>query len=486
MTYEISRRVVLFGALPAACGLAKPSEAPESRGKRTADAPAAPAPPAPAPIVDVRTFGASPTASAAVNSAAFAAASRAINREGGGTLLIPPGEYRVGAQERRGGRMAPVDIVRIDGCRRPVLIRGPGARLTAADGLRYGAFHPRNGAALNAPGTSLDIAARVDAYIMIHVVGCSASVRIEGMRLDGNMANYVLGGEWGGTGRQVTADGIICEGNTGPVTIVGVRSHDHGRDGIMLIHAGLTPRSPRYPVTLTDVTCEGNGRQGLSWVGGTQLTITRGRFNRTGRGKVASAPSAGFDAEAEASVCRGGRFVDCEFADNAGVGFVAEAGDVADLMFDGCTFIGTTNWSAWPHKPGITFSNCLFVGSIINVHGDADPRRATQFLSCRFHADPSKAPGGRIYGEYLANLGGGATNVLMKDCDFVALAPDKALLWTPPDMRFQDCRFRQVGTAMSHVRGIWSGVNRIDSPGYVNFSGSRFLGSVTLNGRRVP
>lgn len=487
MTYEISRRVVLFGALPAACGMAAPSEQAETprlaprRGTRPA--------PLPAPVIDVSTFGASPTASAQVNTAAFARASAEINRAGGGTLQVPPGTYRVGAQSGPRGRGRGVSVadhvIRIEGCRRPVAVLGGGATLKVVDGMRFGAFDPQSGRAHKSRMPFLDPDYRVDGCILIYVGGCAGSVRIEDFDLDGNSRAYALGGEWGDTGRQAGGDGLICEGNTGGVHIANITSRDHGRDGIMLIHYGLTARSPQYPVTLTDVVCTGNARQGLSWVGGNRLTARRCRFERTGRGRFASAPGAGLDIEAEGSVCRNGHFTDCRFVDNVGCGLVADSGDSADMLFERCTYIGTTNWSAWPRKPGFVFRDCLFVGSIVNVFGDADPRRATQFIGCRFHADPALSPGGRIYGSHLADLGSGAANVLMRNCDFYAKSPSIALPWTPADIRYDNCRFRQTGTMTSYPRGVFTGTTRIVSAGNVELYGSQLKGPVTLNDKAL-
>lgn len=438
--------------------------------------------------LDVRWFGAAPNASAAVNSAAFAAASAAINRASGGTLLVPAGTYRVGGQERargRTGRFVPLDVIRIENCRKPVAILGRGATLKAPDGLRFGAFNPESGARHPTRLPFTDLEYRADAGVMVQVTGCSGPVRIEGLTLDGNAAAYALGGEWGDTGRQVGGDGIICMANTGGLTISDVRCRDHGRDGLMIGHPGLTPRSPRYPVTLTDVTSERNGRQGLSWIGGTALTATRCRFNRTGRGRVVSAPAAGLDIEAEESVCRNGRFVDCEFVDNSGVGMVADTGDSADVLFERCRFVGTTAWSAWPKKPGFVFRDCLFVGSIVQVFGDADPRRATQFIDCRFLGDPKLSPNGKVFGDYLGDLGAGDANVLMRRCDLRAVAPGIGLLWSTGAIRFDNCTFRQAGPRQSFPRGVFTGTNRIDSAGPVGLEGSRFVGRVILNGRAL-
>ena len=489
--YQISRRVVLFGALPAACGLAAPPPARRDKARpTTARSEPPPAPRDTSRDIDVRRFGASPDASAAINTAAFAAASAAINRAGGGTLVVPPGTYRVGAQRlagRRGRRNAhlPADIIHVRNCGDPVLILGEGATLKAADGLRFGSFDPVSGAVHRVALPFTDNDFRSDAYTMIRVSDCEGPVRIEGFTLDGNAGAYRLGGEWGDLGRQAGADGILSVGNTGGVAIANVRSHDHGRDGIMVIHGGLTVNSPRYPVTLTDVVCDRNARQGLSWVGGTQLTATRCRFTRTGRGAFTSAPGAGMDIEAEGSVCRNGRFVECSFVDNAGVGMVADQGDTADMVFERCRFVGTTSWSAWPKKPGFVFRDCLFVGSIVNTHGDADPARATQFIGCRFHGDPALSPTGAVYGPFLGDLGGGATNVLMRGCDFRAVAPGIALLWSPGDTRFDNCRFRQAGPGQSYPRGVFTGMNRIDSAGPVGVEGSRILGTLILNGTKV-
>ena len=181
-------------------------------------------------------------------------------------------------------------------------------------------------------------------------------------------------------------------------------------------------------------------------------------------------------------MCRDGRFVECEFVDNSGCGMVADSGDSADCLFERCRFVGTTNWSAWPKKPGFVFRDCLFVGSIVQVFGDRDPARATQFVGCRFHGDPKLSPTGKVFGDFLGDLGAGDLNVLMKDCDFRAVAPGIGLLWTPGGIRFPDCRFRQLGTRQSYPRGIFSGVNRIDSAGPVGLEGSKDFGRLVLNG----
>jgi hypothetical protein len=440
---------------------------------------------------NVRDFGAAPMAGAAANTRAFRRASAALSQAGGGTLLIPPGRYIVGEQRVARGRgqgfaAQGQPIIRIDACTRAVAILGAGATLAAADGLRFGAFDPVTGAPHVAPLPFYDVDFRADAYRMIDVRGCRGPVTIRGIALDGNADRYVLGGPWGDIDRQVEAIGIMLEANTGGVLVEDVHAHDHGLDGMMVAHAGLTAQSPRYPVTLRNVTCDGNARQGLSWVGGTQLTAIGCRFTRTGRGRFNSAPAAGVDIEAEESVCRNGRFVDCTFADNVGVGLLASTGDVADIRAERCRMVGTTIWSLWSYKPRMRFDDCVFVGSIVNAFPSKDPAQATQFRQCRFTDDPKLSPTGKVYHEFLADLGGGSTNVLFDDCDFVAIQPDKALPWTPSDTRYNNCRFRQAGRKVAYPRGVFTGTCTIRTGGSVDLYDSKIRGNVSVNGKVLP
>lgn len=241
--------------------------------------------------------------------------------------MVPPGRYRVNLQHvatklRQGFAARGEPIIAIADCTAPVTIIGTGATLIAADDLLFGAFDPVTGKPHTAQQPFYNADYRADAYRMIDVRTCRAAVNIRGFELDGNADHYALGGPWGDTGRQVEAIGIMLTANTGGVVVENVHTHDHGLDGIMVAHAHLTADSPRYPVTLRNVMSDRNGRQGLSWVGGTELTAIGCHFTRTGRGRFQSAPGAGVDIEAEASVCRNGRFIDCVFSDNVGVGIL--------------------------------------------------------------------------------------------------------------------------------------------------------------------
>ena len=163
-----------------------------------------------------------------------------------------------------------------------------------------------------------------------------------------------------------------------------MNSSYHGLDGLSAAYSDLTASDPNTPVYLENVECYYNARQGLSWVGGIELTAVDCKFNHTGKERFCSSPGAGVDVEAEGSVCRDGKFINCEFVNNTGVGVIADSGDSADCDFNGCLIWGTTNWSIWPRKPGFSFNGCDIYGAVVNTYGSSDANEATQFVNCDF------------------------------------------------------------------------------------------------------
>ena len=139
----------------------------------------------------------------------------------------------------------------------------------------------------------------------------------------------------------------------------------------------------------------------------------------TGKGRFASAPGAGVDIEAEDAVNRQGRFINCDFVNNAGCGLVADSGNSADCTFTDCLFWGTTSWSIWPRKPGFKFYNCDIYGSVCNLYGSSDADKATQFYGCNFE-DYEGLYDGNSLGVYRSAglIEGQGENVLFDDCTF--------------------------------------------------------------------
>ena len=235
--------------------------------------------------------------------------------------------------------------------------------------------------------------------------------------------------------------------------------------------------------------CEFNARQGVSIVGGVNYSFADCKFNHTGKAGFYSSPGGGVDIEAEGEkIVRNLAFTSCEFSDNSGPGLVADQGDGSGATFTKCTFIGTTNWAAWPNKPNFAFDACRFVGPIVNAFGDLkDATRATQFRDCEFLDDPKLSPTGKVFiGQNtegpIADLSNNP-NVKFMRCNF-KLTDKMVLPWTVNSTIFEDCTMSQVSTTISYPRGTFLGTNTItgkaDLYSYIN------KGVLILNGNVVP
>lgn len=419
------------------------------------------------------------------DSMAMAALSNAVTLHGGGTVVFRRTTYLVGNQglQLSGKYMFPPQpLLMFKNCARPLSLLGNGARLQCRHGLRYGVFDA-NGAREDHPMPYLGDGLATPYDAMIHIEACSGSVVVSDFELVGPGDAVVLGGKFGDVGWQIPAYGLRLIENRGSETIERIRLVGHPLDG-MSIDGAANPL-PSSTRTVTDVVSDGNGRQGCSLIGGSGYRFSRCSFTRTGRGKVRSAPGAGFDIEAEGGKrIRDIGFDQCRFADNLGCGMVADSGDSADVRFTQCIFVGTTSWSAWPSKPLFRFDACHFVGGLVRAYGDPDQNRATQFANCSFTDDPGKATDARIAAgantdRPVADLSS-SQNILFDHCTFRAVRG--TLPWSTAAI-YRDCTMVQGMQATGHPRGRFVGVNSIR--GKVDLSGSKVSGTLTVNGQRV-
>jgi hypothetical protein len=416
---------------------------------------------------------------------AFAAMSAHVNARGGGTIVLRPATYIVGQQQRgAGGKMPsfePSKIIHLAKCTRAITIRGNGATLRSAPGLRYGRFDPQSGEPLP-NGHKLDLTNQAVPYrSLIHIAHCSGPVEISDLELDGNLQRLLVGGKYGRGGWQAGGTGLWLFQNSGPERLARIHSHHHAQDGLI-----LTPTADRAGATLvTDVTCEYNGRQGCSVTGGRNLVFEHCKFRHTGRAGLGANPGAGVDIEAEKPPIRDVSFHDCEFSDNLGFGLVAGSGKSSDLRFDRCKFVGTTNWSAWPDRRAMRFRNCLFVGAINHARGDPDPELAAQFLDCTFTDDPALSPTGKVFlpeGKWIAIVLN-RPNVQFRRCRFRLIA-EGVLPLSQQQVIYADCEMSQRSAAPSAPRGTYIGTTTIR--GNAHLENSIIRGKVTLNGRLLP
>jgi hypothetical protein len=426
---------------------------------------------------------------------AFAALSDSVNANGGGTITFRRTTYLVGKQvpllsAGRNYAFEPRKLLQLVGCRKPLTIVGNNARIKCVPGLRFGTFDPESGRATTHPMPWYKVEERATPYeYMILVANCSGPVRIADLELDGSLAQLIIGGEYGDTGRQIAGSGIYLLDNRRDEIIQNVYSHHHPQDGLMI--NGIEDPGLRTQVTrrIENLRAEYNGRQGCSIVGGFGYAFVGCKFAHTGKAGMVSAPGAGVDIEAEgAKTNRNLSFANCEFVDNYGCGFLAESGDSERIALTNCTLIGSTNWAAWPNKPHIRFNGCKFVGSIVNCFGDPDPTRATQFQSCTFSDDPAQSPTRAVFREgrpdgSLANLSD-KQNIRFRACTFNA-THGAVLPWSTRAI-YDSCTMRQISASQPHPRGTYLGITRITCPNVpVDLYSARLVGQVILNGRQV-
>jgi hypothetical protein len=415
------------------------------------------------------------------DSPAFAALSEEVNRRGGGTISLGAKRtYIVGDQALtpKSGWI-PAPVLDLHDLSAPLKIIGNGARIRCRAGLRFGTFDPGTGEPVKRKMPNFrrdEVASPYRALIWLK--NCRAPVEISDVELDGSLERLRIGGQFGDTGWQIPATGLLLEGNLADGIVENVYSHHHGQDGVIII--GDPQRTARTRVRR--LVSRYNGRQGLSITGGHGFDFENCEFSHTGRSAIKSAPGAGVDIEAEGKPIRDVSFTRCKFVDNAGVGMVADSGDSEGARFSDCLFVGTTTWSAWPKKPRFSFDGCTFVGSVAHAFPDPDPARACHFVGCRFTDDPKRSPNGKVY------LGGGpivnlaeSENVLFDRCNF-DLVGSGVLPWSW-HATYRDCTMKQRSKQKAMTKGKYLGTTTISGP--VDLYGSKVLGTLTVNGQPI-
>jgi hypothetical protein len=422
------------------------------------------------------------------DSRAFGRLAEAVNAAGGGTVAFRRTTYLVGEQFPNPAPRAlyswePAKLLEFTGCTRPLLVRGNGARLLCANGLRFGTFEV-SGQRIEHRMPYLGPGVATPYRSMIHVLRCTGPVEISDFELDGNLPHLLIGGPYGDTGYQIPATGLMLTDNLSDEIVRNVYTHHHGQDG-MLINGVDRALSPAPRRVISGVRSEYNARQGCSITGGRGYAFEKCRFSHTGRAVIASAPGAGVDIEAEGGKKnRDFRFTDCEFVDNHGCGMVADSGDSEGAVFTRCTFIGTTAWSAWPFKPFFRFQSCRFVGAMVRAYGDKDPQRAAQFTDCAWFDDPKLSPNGKIClggkpNYPIADLSS-SMNVRFVRCTF-RMTHDGLLPWSWYAI-YQDCRMSQAAKPTAYPKGKYLGTSIVNGP--VDPYGTNVIGVLILNGKR--
>ncbi len=422
------------------------------------------------------------------DTAAFAALAAALNRLGGGTVVLRKTVYIVGAQRYDPGGeaylFAPQPIMAFTGCPNDVVIEGNGATLRSASGLRYGVFDPRTRRSFNPTLPFYERKSRAAPYeAMVRAERCRGRIMVRNLVLDGNADTMILGGRWGDTGWQIAGSGIVLQNNVGAEIIEDVVCRNHPLDGIMIDGVPYTPNVVRR---LTNVVMDRNGRQGCSIVGGGGYVFENCQFSRTGRGPIGSAPGAGVDIEPEnESRVRNLRFVGCRFSENAGPGLLTGGQGSSDVTCVDSVFVGTTAWAAWPNAPRYRFQDCTFIGATSNCYGDRKPADATSFEGCTFtDVLPSDGPThvflGDVTGGPIVDVSS-APNVRFSTCTFTLRGLGR-LPWSTAAI-YHSCTMEQRSAATAYPRGTWLGRSVVR--GKVDIGGATIAGQLIVNGMTV-
>lgn len=439
--------------------------------------------------VDIQSFGAKGDG-ITNDTRAFQRASDYLQRYGG-TLIIDSGTYILGKQTLSGRYGAGVSwkaepIMDFINTVKPITIIGNRATLKAADGLRYGSFDPVTGKEDNKRTVGHPSNYYTSTYIFINAEGCT-SIEIKGLTIDGNLGNMIISEDIY-KGIQLPALGIRLVNNK-KVKIEDCYIHHCGLDGLYIAWNGLTDKDPPYPHKVINVICRYNGRQGLSWAGGNSLTVINSEFSHTGRalhdGKpLVSLPAAGIDIEVQNSIIRNGTFINCLVSDNAGYGLSSIGHPTDNINFKNVTFIGTTNYAAFPKSRDFSFDSCIFIGAMVGLYGSKNTSEATYFKDCLFSMDSSLSPTGHVFGTNAAFYN--AQNVIFDNCTFVA-GNKRLPKFNHKEILFIDCTFIQNSDKQFRAIATFKGTTRflIKGGGKINAAEATFKGPVIYNGDRV-
>ena len=268
----------------------------------------------------------------------------------------------------------------------------------------------------------------------------------------------IIGGEWADDyGRQVPGSGLYWDyTNTCTTSVSNVQTLNHPLDGWFLASKSTPSDNNINAVVATNLVAIGNGRQGMSVIGGRSFLFSSCKFNRTGRGQVASAPKAGVDLEPDTGfLVRNAVFVNCEAADNAGVGVLHGGGDVRGVTWRNGKIIGTTQFPLWPSCPNFLLKNSVVVGCIVNVYpGDGSTANASlKAIDCLLTDDPSLSPTGKVYvrNEFLLDFGGqdGPKFPEFLRCRVTCV---DGTAWGWGGAKFTDCQFSQIPSLSTGLR----------------------------------
>ena len=348
---------------------------------------------------------------------ALQAAAAAVNATGGGTLLFPPGAYRVNRCKITGGpHQNNVKDIVYQNCT-GLHILGYGAKIDVK-----GDFHQT--ADWQAGPYWYSYSWPVQPFVFL---GCE-NFRIEGLELYGNvdkMTRGLLDPEV----KETPGSGIWTGNTCREYTFVDLYVHHFATDGLSL---GTDEPIADRGAVLLNVRSLYNARNALSILNLRGATFIRCEFSQSGRAAgtyLSHSPAAGLvmgEPEVKADVPTGDfTFIDCAFVNGRGIALDAESGE---SLFKRCLFWGTESYSIYvaTTAPKLVFEDCEIYGECLNYFAAAVPDESTRYIRCHF--EDKEYPGtNEVFrgGACVATPGRGpgsprGGNVQLEDCVVVA------------------------------------------------------------------
>lgn len=335
---------------------------------------------------------------------ALQAAAAAINVRKGGTLVFPPGTYRVDRyQIGDSPNKNNVQSIIYRNCNGLHII-GHGAKIDVK-----GDFH-RSADYLNPTNNYWYSHSNcVQPFIFQNCV----NLKLEGLELNGNVDKMTRdSGVVEGPGSGVVTD--TCS----QYTFTNLYVHHFQTDGLIL--GADNPVADRNALLL-NVRSLYNARNALSIISLRGATFIHCQFSQSGRSAGSygtHAPSAGLDIEPEVQtdVPTGDfTFLECEFANNSGSGLAASAGET---VFKHCLFWGTGYYSIIANARKLVFEDCEIYGECLNWFTSSLSDETSKYSRCHF--EDKNYPSTNTVWRSAACISTSGGNVQIEDCLVVA------------------------------------------------------------------
>lgn len=317
-------------------------------------------------------------------------------------LVIPEGTYRVGKQIKWGTSIIDpfgvvlsnasgtkfaykyIDVFTIINGKNLIIEGDENSQILYNDSLYYGSWDAQLDVPkyLPLPNYNFSLNAHLGIFLLLRN---TKNVVLKNIKVNGNLKAFKVGGNWGDSGYQNGSIALQVRGSSENVLIKNFSATYFGQDAIYI---GVDTLSNKR-IIIDKGILNYNGRQGLSWGGGSGLYVFNTQFNKTAKGGLANSPGAGLDIEPEQAehTCQNGYFENSEFIDNGYTGLISynptATAIIRNIKFNNCTFWGVTRFSLIISNAGLSFKNCKIYGGTSSLNGLSNANKL-YFKNCIF------------------------------------------------------------------------------------------------------